>query len=200
VGSSAPWRFELIISPCVPVQMVPLRRAWSCTSKATPFVGSSVTGIIAMSITSHHQYYLNICIKSLIHQLTAQRRYTSLQYKFGENIKASYWASIHRKRKVLEKTSSKPCKWVMWSRDVQACGCSEDQGCKSVTCGCLCRRRVVPVMDAFFPSLFLPLFFYSFILFCFFVQELIRGHCLGMVTKVGNVTHKHFYRDEKVGS
>jgi hypothetical protein len=43
---------------------------------------------------------LNMCIKSLIHQLTTQRRYTSLQYKFGEKDKASYWASVHRRRKV----------------------------------------------------------------------------------------------------
>jgi hypothetical protein len=43
---------------------------------------------------------LNMCIKSLIHQLKAQRHYTSLQYKFGEKDKASYWASVHWKRKV----------------------------------------------------------------------------------------------------
>jgi hypothetical protein len=42
---------------------------------------------------------LNMCIKSLIHQLKAQRHYTSLQYKFGENDRASYWASVHYKRK-----------------------------------------------------------------------------------------------------
>ena len=41
---------------------------------------------------------------------------------------------------------------------------------------------------------------YSFILFCFFIQELIRGHCLGMVTRADNVTHKYFHRDVKVGS
>jgi hypothetical protein len=43
---------------------------------------------------------LNMCIKSLIHQLIAQRRYTSLQYKSGEKDKASYWASVHWKREV----------------------------------------------------------------------------------------------------
>jgi hypothetical protein len=43
--------------------------------------------------------------------------------------------------------------------------------------------------------------FHSFILFCFvFIQELIRGHCLGMVTRTDSVTHKYFHRDEKVGS
>jgi hypothetical protein len=54
MGSSAPWRSELIISPCVPVQMVPVRQAWSCTSKTSPSMGSLVTGIIAMLITFHH--------------------------------------------------------------------------------------------------------------------------------------------------
>jgi hypothetical protein len=49
-------------------------------------------------------------------------------------------------------------------------------------------------------------FLYSFyscfnLLFVFlFVQELTRGHCLGMVTRADSVTHKYFHRDEKVGS
>ena len=42
--------------------------------------------------------------------------------------------------------------------------------------------------------------FYSFILFFFFVQELIKGHCLGMVTRADSFTHKYFHRDEKAGS
>jgi hypothetical protein len=73
----------------------------------------------------------------------------------------------------------------------------------NVICGCLCRRRVVPVMDALFPSpffafiLFLALFFYLLFLF---IQGLTRGHCLGMVTRADSVTHKYFHRDEKVGS
>jgi hypothetical protein len=43
---------------------------------------------------------LNTCIKSLIHQSKAQRHYTSLQCKFGENDRVSYWASVHWMRKV----------------------------------------------------------------------------------------------------
>jgi hypothetical protein len=76
----------------------------------------------------------------------------------------------------------------------------------NVICGCLCRRRVVPVMDAFFPSPFLPLFFFAlffyllFLLLFLFIQGLTRGHCLGMVTRADSVTHKYFHRDEKVGS
>jgi hypothetical protein len=112
---------------------------------------------------------LNTCIKSLIHQSITQRCYTSVQYKSGEKDKASYWASVHRKGQVPRKTSSKPCKWVVWSGDVQACGC------KDVTCGCLCRRRVVPVMDAFFPSPFLPLFFFILILLFVFCSKANQG-------------------------
>jgi hypothetical protein len=48
MGSSAPWRSELIISPCAPDPLVPVRRAWSCTSKTTPSMGSLVLDIIAM--------------------------------------------------------------------------------------------------------------------------------------------------------
>jgi hypothetical protein len=73
----------------------------------------------------------------------------------------------------------------------------------NVICGCLCRRRAVLVMDAIFskPILAFIIFFYLFFLLLFlFIQGLTRGHCLGMVTKADNVTHKYFHRDEKVGS
>jgi hypothetical protein len=63
--------------------------------------------------------------------------------------------------------------------------------------GAFVRRRVVTVMDAFFPSPFLPFILLSFI--SFFVQELIRGHCPSVVTSGDSVTHKYFHRKEKVG-
>jgi hypothetical protein len=53
---------------------------------------------------------LNICIKPLIHQSIAQRHYKNPQYKIGEKVKVSYWASVHKKRKVSKKISSKSCK------------------------------------------------------------------------------------------
>jgi hypothetical protein len=59
-----------------------------------------------------------------------------------------------------------------------------------VICGCLCRRRVVPIMDANFskPVLAFILFFYLFFLLLFiFIQGLTRGHCLGMVTRADSV-------------
>jgi hypothetical protein len=83
-------------------------------------------------------------------------------------------------------------------------GAMRAKDAKNFSCGCLCRRRAVPVLDAFFPSPFLPFIlhsFYSFIVYClFFVQELIRGHCPGVVTSGDSVTHKYFHRNEKVGS
>jgi hypothetical protein len=53
---------------------------------------------------------LNIRIKTLIHLSIAQRHYKNMQYKIGEKDKTSYWASIHKERKVSRKISSKPCK------------------------------------------------------------------------------------------
>jgi hypothetical protein len=44
---------------------------------------------------------------------------------------------------------------------------------------------------------FILLFFYLLLLF---VQELIRGHCPGVVTSGDSVTHKYFHGNEKVGS
>jgi hypothetical protein len=39
-----------------------------------------------------------------------------------------------------------------------------------------------------------------FLLLFLFIQGLIGGHCLGMVTRADSVTHKYFHRDEKAGS
>ena len=74
----------------------------------------------------------------------------------------------------------------------------------NVICGCLCRRRVVPVMDAILSNpihAFILFVILSSIAFSFsFAQEIIRGHCPGVVTSGDNVTHKYFHRNEKVGS
>jgi hypothetical protein len=42
--------------------------------------------------------------------------------------------------------------------------------------------------------------FYSLFFIVFSFKKLIRGHCPGVVTSGGNVTHKHFHGNEKVGS
>jgi hypothetical protein len=72
-----------------------------------------------------------------------------------------------------------------------------------ITCGCLCRRRVVPVMDANSSKPFLAfilLFIFFFFFFFFFIQGLTRGNCLGVVTRADSVTHKYFHRNDKAGS
>jgi hypothetical protein len=77
-------------------------------------------------------------------------------------------------------------------------GCSESRGMQNFTCGCLCRRRATPVLDAIVSK---PT--YAFLLsslFIFSFKRLIRGHCLGVVTSGGSVTHKYFHRNEKAGS
>jgi hypothetical protein len=69
---------------------------------------------------------------------------------------------------------------------------------KNFTCGCLCRRRVVPILDAVF---FEPIHaFYSYFFYFFFFKRLIRGHCPGVVTSGDSVTHKYFHRNDKAGS
>jgi hypothetical protein len=49
-------------------------------------------------------------------------------------------------------------------------------------------------------SCLLFLFFLFFHFLFLFVQDLIRGHCPGLVTSGDNITHKYFHRNEKVGS
>ena len=81
---------------------------------------------------------------------------------------------------------------------VKGCLAKWEQRMQGFTCGCLCRRRAAPVLDAnvskpihAFCSLF-------FIVFSF--KKLIKGHCPGVVTSGGNVTHKYFHENEKVCS
>jgi hypothetical protein len=42
----------------------------------------------------------NACMRPLAYHLIAQRHYTDLLYKAEEKDKVTYWASIHKKRKV----------------------------------------------------------------------------------------------------
>jgi hypothetical protein len=105
--------------------------------------------------------------------------------------------------KFLEETSSKPCKWVMWSGDVQTCGCSVGKDAKMLPVGAFVEGELYLSWMHFFskPILaFYSSFFYFFYLLLLFVQELIRGHCPGVVTSGDNVTHKYFHRNEKAGS
>jgi hypothetical protein len=55
-----------------------------------------------------------------------------------------------------------------------------------------------PVLDANVSKPIHAFYSYFFIVFSF--KKIIRGHCPSVVTSGGNVTHKHFHGNEKVGS
>jgi hypothetical protein len=62
----------------------------------------------------------NTCIKPLTYPLRAQRHYTYLLYKVEETNKTTYWANIHKKRKVPTEDHSSHVYEVMWFEDVQS--------------------------------------------------------------------------------
>jgi hypothetical protein len=98
-----------------------------------------------------------------------------------------------------KKTSSKPCEWVMWLGEVQTCGCSEGQGCNVLFVGAFVEGELYLSWMHSLQAHSCLYSFYSFIAFLFlFVQELIRGHCLDVVTSGGSVTHKYFHRIERL--
>ena len=53
-GLFSPMEVQANHIPMCTGPLVPVRRVWSCTSKTTPSMGSSVLRIIAMSIIFHH--------------------------------------------------------------------------------------------------------------------------------------------------
>jgi hypothetical protein len=92
---------------------------------------------------------------------------------------------------------------MKWSRDVQEGGCNEGQGCKKLHVGAFVEGELFLSWMQFFPNPFMPFIIFCYFIFIsfyfFFVQEIIRGHCPGMVTSGDSVTHKYFHRNEKVG-
>jgi hypothetical protein len=119
---------------------------------------------------------LNTCIKSLIHQSKlkdiTQACNTHLEKMTGRPIGLVSTG----KGKFSEETSSKPCKWVMWSRDVQARGCNEGRGCKALPVGAFVEGKLhLSWMQIFpIPCLYSFLLFFYF-LYCFFLQETNQG-------------------------
>jgi hypothetical protein len=97
VGSSAPCKSELIISPCVPIQ------CGTCSLGMILHINSyALHGILSHRDHNNVNHIsssilLNMCIKPLLPQSSAQRHYTNLQYKFGGVDRVSYWASVHWK-------------------------------------------------------------------------------------------------------
>jgi hypothetical protein len=75
-------------------------------------------------------------------------------------------------------------------------GCSDSREMQGLPMGAFVEGELNLSWMQMFPSPFMPLFF---VLYCLFFKKLIRGHYPGVVTSGGNVTHKHFHGDEKVG-
>ena len=86
--------------------LVPVPRAWSCTSKTTPSRGSPVH---RHHSNVHHISSLNlsnVCMKSLTNHHIALRHYTDPLYRAKETKRATYWANTHKKWKVSTKDYS----------------------------------------------------------------------------------------------
>jgi hypothetical protein len=117
MGSSAPWRSELIISPCVPVHWYLSAGYGPAHQKLRPLHGlinprdhSNVNHISSLNLS-------NTCIKPLAYPIRAQRHYTDLLYKVKEIDKTTYWANIHKKRKVSTEDHSSRVHEVIWSKE-----------------------------------------------------------------------------------
>jgi hypothetical protein len=85
----------------------------------------------------------------------------------------------------------------MWIRDVLTMGAVRARECKVLPVGAFVEGELHLSWMQFFQAHSCLLFFYSY---CFFFKKLIRGHCPGVVTSGGSVTHKYFHRNEKAGS
>jgi hypothetical protein len=121
--------------------------------------------------------------KTPLPQSSAQRHYTSLQYKFGESDRTSYWARVYLKRVVPGKDQIRVMQVGEVDGDVWAKGAVIARMAYRwvplwrVSCTCHgCK---------YFQA-------HSCLLIFIFSKMLIKGHCLGLVTNGGNVSHKHF--------
>jgi hypothetical protein len=85
----------------------------------------------------------------------------------------------------------------MWIRDVLTMGAMEAGECKVLHVGAFVKGELHLFWMQFFQAQYMPFILYSY---CFFFKKLIKGHCFGVVTNGGSVTHKYFHNNEKVGS
>jgi hypothetical protein len=96
MGSSAPWRSELIISPCAPILWYlsaghdPAHQGYALQGLISPRYHSNVNHISSLNLS-------NICITSLTNLLRAQRHYTDPLYKAKKIKRATYWVCTHKK-------------------------------------------------------------------------------------------------------
>jgi hypothetical protein len=110
VGSLAPWRSKLIISPCVPIQhgTCPLGMILHIHKYA-------LHGIIShrdhsMSITSNHQYLLNMCIKPLYPGLVLKDIIKVYNTSLGKVTRRPIGLEYTGKGLFLERIKSKSCR------------------------------------------------------------------------------------------
>jgi hypothetical protein len=103
MGSSAPWRSELIISPCAPILWYlsagygpAHQKSYALQGLISPRHHSNVNHISSLKLS-------NICITSLTNLLRAQRPYTNPLYKAKAIKRAIYWANTHKKWRVSAK-------------------------------------------------------------------------------------------------
>jgi hypothetical protein len=172
VGSSSPWRSELIISLCVPVQYgtCPLGMILHINRYALHGLISHMDHSNVNQIQS--SILLNMCIKpflpSQVLKDIIQICKASLEGVTGHPI-----GLVSTGKGLFSKEiKSKSCKWVRWIRDVLT-RVQWKQGNARLTCGCVCRRQAEPVLDASVSkpnSCLLFLFLY-----CFFSQEAYQG-------------------------
>jgi hypothetical protein len=103
MGSSAPWRSELIISSCAPILWYlsvgygpAHQKSYALQGLISPRHHSNVNHISSLKLS-------NICITSLTNLLRAQRPYTNPLYKAKAIKRATYWANTHKKWRVSAK-------------------------------------------------------------------------------------------------
>jgi hypothetical protein len=105
MGSSAPWRSELIISPCAPILWYlsaghgPAHQNYALQGLISPRHHSNVNHISSLNLS-------NVCMKSLTNHLIALRHYTDPLYKAKATNKTTYWANTHKKWRVPSKDHS----------------------------------------------------------------------------------------------
>jgi hypothetical protein len=113
MGSSAPWRSELIISPCAPILwylsagMVLHIKSYALQGLISPKHHGNVNQISSLNLS-------NICITSLTNLLIAQRPYTSPLYKIKATKRATYWADTHKNGKFPQRVIQTMYSDVVW--------------------------------------------------------------------------------------
>jgi hypothetical protein len=114
VGSSAPWRFELIIPLCVPVQ------CGTCLSGMILHINSYAL----YGLTSHRDHsnvnhssssiLLNMCIKPLYPSLVLKDIIQVCNASLGAVTGRPVMLVSTGRGMFLERIKSKSCKWVRW--------------------------------------------------------------------------------------